>query len=827
VEPVDRRLVHALVVALWLLAVPLAGQQLFPGEVYSIEATSIRAADVNGDGFADMVTVSPGDDVVSLLFGSGNGRFDTGPILPVGTYPQGLAVDDLDANGWPDIVTANTASDDVTVLLGVGAGDFAPAATFGAGSDPWAVIAGDFNGDGMVDLATANYSSDDVSVLLGDGSGQFAPAIHSPALDRPIGLAAGDLDGDGALDLVVDVSDSLRSLAVLSGDGSGGFSAPVGLSVGPATSLAIADLNADGIPDLATCDFNSKSAAVHLGTGTGSFAPPSTHGVLHDACNVFCEDYDGDGLLDVLTANYVEYSYYIGSVSLLRATAPGQFAPATLLPTGRNAVSIAFADLQGDALLDLMVATQGGVTVLLSDGAGSFATSVFKPAYGGPGLVLEDLDLDGLADIVMSGNDIQIFAGAALPGGAPMLLTAGSPPFDVAFGDFDANGAPDIVTANNGSDDATVLFGDGTGQFPSSTTLLAGPAPVDVATGDVNADGAPDIVVAGSSGFAWVMVNLGGGGFAPAATHTISKEAFALALADVNADGALDVVTARTRPDPPYNSNVNVLPGDGAGNFGAQLVTGLDPGQEFVEVEDVDGDGFPDLVTSPPARIRLGDGSGFFGPETVDLPGITAIDGLADANGDGRRDIFELVKIHVADGVGGFSPPIRFAVGEYPFAAATGDIDGDGAPDLVVANDGSKGASTLSLLIGQSPAFAWKTAGPGLSGTHGTPTLTGQGALAAGNVVALALDNALANSMAALVIGVSVVNLPWKGGVFVPHTDIVFPALATGPQGTFELSSEWPAFVPPGFQVFFQMWIVDPAAAQGWSASNATVCTSP
>jgi len=71
------------------------------------------------------------------------------------------------------------------------------------------------------------------------------------------------------------------------------------------------------------------------------------------------------------------------------------------------------------------------------------------------------------------------------------------------------------------------------------------------------------------------------------------------------------------------------------------------------------------------------------------------------------------------------------------------------------------------------------------------------------------------------------VGLPFKGGVLVPEADIVFPALSTGPRGGIVLSSTWPALVPSGFQVFFQYWIVDAAAAQGFAASNAAVCTSP
>jgi len=122
----------------------------------------------------------------------------------------------------------------------------------------------------------------------------------------------------------------------------------------------------------------------------------------------------------------------------------------------------------------------------------------------------------------------------------------------------------------------------------------------------------------------------------------------------------------------------------------------------------------------------------------------------------------------------------------------------------------------------------WTNLGQGKSGTGGlTPTLGGTGTLVAGSPVALTLAQARANSLASLVIGLGLANVPFKGGIMVPQVTYLISGLPTSPTGGLALLSPWPAGVPANFSVYFQYWVVDPVATQGLSASNGLKGTTP
>jgi hypothetical protein len=121
----------------------------------------------------------------------------------------------------------------------------------------------------------------------------------------------------------------------------------------------------------------------------------------------------------------------------------------------------------------------------------------------------------------------------------------------------------------------------------------------------------------------------------------------------------------------------------------------------------------------------------------------------------------------------------------------------------------------------------WADWGAALAGTHGEPALSGAGELLAGQLVSLSLSNALENAPATLVIGLSAIEAPFKGGVLVPAPDVLIFGLVTGSNGELDLSSPWPSGLPPGFTIVFQYWVSDPAGPQGFSASNGLSGTTP
>src|SRR5437588_5876552 len=146
--------------------------------------------------------------------------------------------------------------------------NFAPPANYTAHSFPQSIAIGDLNGDGIPDLAVANNggaSSGDVSVLLGAGAGSFSPATNYSAQPHPESIAIGDLNADGIPDLAV-ANSSTNDVSVLLGTGGGSFKTASNFGAhSTAFSVAIGDLNGDGKPDLAeehTSELQSHSDLV-------------------------------------------------------------------------------------------------------------------------------------------------------------------------------------------------------------------------------------------------------------------------------------------------------------------------------------------------------------------------------------------------------------------------------------------------------------------------------------------------------------------------------------------------------------------------------------
>jgi hypothetical protein len=237
------------------------------------EPKAIAVGDFNGDGVKDLAFASGND--VNVLLGNGSGGFAPAPGAPfaltghaAGEYPVAVAAGNFNADDLSDLAVT-TSSDRVAIYLATGDGEFheveePPLTTDEA---PESIVADDLNGDGKTDLAIASGRVGSVTVLLGDGSGGFVPAAGSPFAvpggpnasagrpGLPDSIVAGDFDGDGNMDLAVaNFNGSSDNVAVLLGDGHGGFANAVG-SPFPANGnpgpLAVGDFNGDGRPDLA------------------------------------------------------------------------------------------------------------------------------------------------------------------------------------------------------------------------------------------------------------------------------------------------------------------------------------------------------------------------------------------------------------------------------------------------------------------------------------------------------------------------------------------------------------------------------------------------
>jgi hypothetical protein len=200
-------------------------------------------------------------------------------------------------------------------------------------------------------------------------------------------------------------------------------------------SVAIADLNADGRPDLAVANAASNTVSVLLGNGDGTFATNADFGTgAHPSC-VAIADLNADGRPDLAVANWDS-----STVSVLLGNGDGTFGTRMDFITGIHPASVAIADLNADGRPDLVVAE-----------AGAFVRDRLGGHYA------------GIATSVLLGNGDGTF-------GTRTDLIAAYGPISAAIADLNADGRPDLVVAGN-SGDVSVRLGNGDGTFSSTTAI--------------------------------------------------------------------------------------------------------------------------------------------------------------------------------------------------------------------------------------------------------------------------------------------------------------------------------------------------------------------
>ena len=195
---------------------------------------ALAVADFNGDGKLDLAAA--GEDTLSVLLGAGDGKFGAAQSFAIGTDTRAidLAVGDFNGDGKLDLATANLGTANIALLSGNGDGTFRAAAHFAVGASPRSLAVGHFNSDGKLDLVTANAGDDNVSVLFGQGDGTFQPPFSFATGTGTDSVVTADFNGDGKLDLAVLLltgggsEGTDRRIAVLLGDGSGGFTPAAG-----------------------------------------------------------------------------------------------------------------------------------------------------------------------------------------------------------------------------------------------------------------------------------------------------------------------------------------------------------------------------------------------------------------------------------------------------------------------------------------------------------------------------------------------------------------------------------------------------------------------
>ena len=357
-----------------LLCCELRGQVLFtnsqsPG--VGANPFSVCAADINGDGWVDLITADISSGTITVLTNNHAGRFVLAATYSATMAPCSITAADVNGDGRMDLIFANSGSGagtTVTVLTNNANIGFVFAGNFQVGTDPNCVTAADINGDGKMDLITANFGASSVSVLTNNGSGGFIAAGTNYAVgNNPFAVIAADLNGDGRLDLIC-ANYGDNTLTVLTNSGSGRFvvsgTYPVG--AGPLSIKAI-DVNNDGKLDIVSANANNNTVSVLTNNGIGGLVLAHTYSVGSSPRSLVTADVNGDGRLDIITGNSGG-----SSITVLTNDGVGGFVLAGTFAVGNSPFSIAAADVNGDGKPDLITANYGDNTLSVLTNASTF-----------------------------------------------------------------------------------------------------------------------------------------------------------------------------------------------------------------------------------------------------------------------------------------------------------------------------------------------------------------------------------------------------------------------------------------------------------------------
>lgn len=322
--------------------------------------------DLGDDGLPEQVSVAPtGVSVAAGLPGGELGMAEPEPLPDMHTDLRFVLRARLDEDSIPDVLVVG---DHITTMarLGDGAGSLRSGSSVLDGYAEWASIeVGDFDEDGLPDLVV--NADQDIRVLHSDGAGNLLPgAVIAPLQVLRNPLATADLDADGHLDVVWAAMDGSLVSTVL-GDGAGGFSSVIVSDLGPGETqgVQIGDVDEDGLPDLVTEMFGVDEVVIAYGQGDGSFANvqtilPSAHG------RPLLDDFNGDGHLDVAA-----YDWLGGRLVVVTGNGDGAFTEGPAFPMDFLTVHPTTGDLNGDGRADaVLYALYTTVRLLLSNPCG-------------------------------------------------------------------------------------------------------------------------------------------------------------------------------------------------------------------------------------------------------------------------------------------------------------------------------------------------------------------------------------------------------------------------------------------------------------------------
>ena len=368
-------------------------------------------------------------------------------------------------------------------------------------------------------------------------------------------------------------------------------------TAGNSVGAAIDDFNGDGIPDVATANFAPNTVSIGLAVAPALIGPINTVPTV-TPIDLGCGRIDANASVDLVALNFTTKTF-----TVLTNNGSGVFSLGVPVAVGNDPAALAVADLDADGDADVVVANSADadVQVFINDGLGGFPGSFTVPVGQLPSAIeVADFNGDGRADLAVTNavsNSVTVLLADGLGGfTAQAPVTVGVFPVAVESGDIDHDHDLDLVVANQGSDSVTTLRNDGTGHFTVFNSFAVANGPVDLVVADLDHRNGPDLAVLHfSAGSVQVYTNAGNGNFNLGQTLIAGAFPATLNFTDFDADDNLDLVgTNNAAPDLVFFRHTgpdNPFPGTGddlALGCGVNAAPGLGVGSRIIEAHAFD-----------------------------------------------------------------------------------------------------------------------------------------------------------------------------------------------------------------------------------------------